>query len=870
MKHTISSLILSSESGDRSAADTLFAALYSELHRLAKSQLARNGPSVTLSATTLLHEAYLDIAGREAVNFPDEGRFMAYAAKVMRGLIIDYARTRRALKRGGGFEITSLGDEVADAVADERRAAQDQRGARQPGFGRRVARRGRRPEVLLRFLVRGDRHDAGPVGTHGAAPLGEGAHLPAPRDPGWRPPPEIGGVAVSPDSRDRWQVLSPYLDRALELADGERDAWLESLRAEDPDLASEVEALLEERRALSREGFLEDDPLKPPVPASLAGQKIGAYTLISPIGQGGMGSVWLARRSDGRFEGQAAVKLLHVSLVGRAGETRFEREGNILARLTHPNIARLVDAGVSSIGQPYLVLEYVLGEPIDRYCDATALPVEGRLRLFLDVLAAVAHAHANLIVHRDIKPSNVLVTRDGRVKLLDFGIAKLLEEEGDAGEATALTREGGRALTPEYAAPEQVTGGAITTATDVHALGTLLYVLLTGRHPAQASRGSTVELVKAIVDTEPRRLSDIVAATRGPAPESVHRNAQTRSASPDGLRRLLKGDLDTIVAKTLKKNPSERYASVTALADDLRHYLAHEPIAARPDTLAYRAAKFARRNRRGVAAAAAAVLLLVGLVGFYTVRLARERDRARLEAQKAAKVSELLAGLLTGADPYASRKDAKEVTVRGLLDAGAARVRRELAGQPEVKAEMLSVMGRTYQRLGEPDKARPLLEEALSTRRRILGPRNAEVAESLNDLGVLLREKGDTAAAEPLLVEALATRRKVLGREHRDVAVTLVELGRLYSDRGSGSEQRAEPLFREALEIRRKVLGNEEHETATSMNELALLLWHKGDLRGGRGAVSPMPHDQPEDPGRGPSGRIGVAEQSGADRRRQG
>lgn len=634
---------------------------------------------------------------------------------------------------------------------------------------------------------------------------------------------------MSSNSRDRWEVVSPYLDRALEMADDEHGAWLDSLRATDPDLASEVEALLEERRALSREGFLENEALKSPAPASLAGQKLGAYTLIEPIGQGGMGSVWLARRSDGRFEGQAAVKLLNVSLVGRAGETRFEREGNILARLTHPNIARLVDAGVSSIGQPYLVLEYVRGESIDRHCDAKALDVEGRLRLFLDVLAAVAHAHANLIVHRDIKPSNVLVAADGQVKLLDFGIAKLLEDERGAGEATALTRDGGRVLTPEYAAPEQVTGGAITTATDVHALGTLLYVLLAGRHPAEGSLGSTMDLVKAIVDTEPRRPSDALGVTRAPAPDKARRNAQMRSTSPDGLRRLLKGDLDTIVAKALKKNPAERYASVTAFADDLNRYLNHEPIGARPDTVSYRAAKFVRRHTGGVVTTAAVILLLAGLIGFYTARVAAERDRARLEAGKAAQVSELLAGLLTGADPWATR-DAKDLTVRGLLDAGAARVQKELAGQPEVKAAMLSVMGRTYQRLGEPDKARPLLEEALATRRRVLEPEHADVAESLNDMGVLLRDKGDTAAAEPLLAEALAMRRRVLGSGHRDVADSLVELGRLRSDRGS--DQKAEPLLREALSIRRKALGDEAHETATSMNELALLLWHKGDLPG--------------------------------------
>jgi eukaryotic-like serine/threonine-protein kinase len=608
---------------------------------------------------------------------------------------------------------------------------------------------------------------------------------------------------VSSESRNRWRVVSSCLDRALEMTADERGAWLASLRTEDPDLASEIAALLEEHRVLSREGFLEDEVLGPE--ATLAGQKFGAWTLVSPIGQGGMGSVWLARRSDGRFEGQAAVKLLNVSLVGRAGETRFEREGNILARLTHPNIARLVDAGVSPIGQPYLVLEYVPGAPIDRWCDEKALDVDGRLRLFLDVLAAVAHAHANLIVHRDIKPSNVLVTADGQVKLLDFGIAKLLEEEGAEGGVTALTRDGERALTPAYAAPEQVTGGAITTATDVHALGTLLYVLLAGRHPAEESLGSTAALVKAIVDTEPRRLSDAAGAAR----------------------RALKGDLDTIVAKALKKDPAQRYASVTVLADEVRHYLRHEPIRARPDTLAYRGAKFVQRHTRGVVTAAAVVLLLAGLIGFYTARVAAERDRARLEAQKAAKVSELLAELLTGADPYTTH-EAKELTVRGLLDAGAERVQKELAGQPEVKAELLSVMGRTYQRLGEPGKARPLLEEAVTLRRRVLGPESAPLAESVNDLGVLLREAGDMAAAEPLLVEALAMRRNVLGREHRDVADTLVELGRLYSDRGV--DQRAEPLLREALAIRRKVLGDEDHETATSMNELALLLWHRGDL----------------------------------------
>ncbi|HSB37289.1 MAG TPA: serine/threonine-protein kinase, partial [Thermoanaerobaculia bacterium] len=392
--------------------------------------------------------------------------------------------------------------------------------------------------------------------------------------------------------KDRWPILEPYLDRALEMEPAERRRWLGELKAQDPELAADLEELLAESDDASRKRFLEGLASRPELPASLAGQSIGAYTLVEPIGQGGMGTVWLASRSDGRFEGRVAVKLLNASLVGRAGEQRFRREGSILARLTHPHIARLLDAGVSASGQPYIVLEHVDGEPIDRYSDARRLSVEARLRLFLDVCAAVAQAHANLIVHRDIKPSNVLVARGGQVKLLDFGIAKLLEEESGEGGATALTRDGGRALTPDFAAPEQLAGGAVTTATDVYALGTLLYLLLAGQHPAGPARANPALLLKAIVETDPKRPSE---ATTPP-------DADTRATTPEGLRRQLRGDVDTIVVKALKKKPAERYPSVEALAADIHHCLAHEPITARPDTLGYRTVKFVRRHRPGVAA----------------------------------------------------------------------------------------------------------------------------------------------------------------------------------------------------------------------------------------------------------------------------
>jgi tetratricopeptide (TPR) repeat protein len=605
---------------------------------------------------------------------------------------------------------------------------------------------------------------------------------------------------LTPVDPERWQALSPYLDEALDLTPESRRTFVARLAIDQPELAAELAALLDNAVAAEREGFLAQ-PMASPVSPSLQGFRVGAYTLVSELGRGGMGTVWLADRSDGRFQGQAAVKLLNVALIGRAGEERFTREGSILALLRHEHIAHLIDAGVTSAGQPYLVLEHVAGEHIDRYAHSRRLDVEARLRLFLDVLDAVAHAHANLIVHRDIKPSNVLVRHDGVVKLLDFGIAKLLVESADAA-AAALTVEGTRVLTPEYAAPEQLTGAPITTATDIYTLGLLLYVLLGAPHPVSGSTASPADLVKAIVETDPPRLSDAVAGGRS-----------------------LRGDLDTIVAKALKKQPDERYRSVAAFADDIRRYLRHEPVSARPDTVIYRASKFLRRHAAAAAAAAVVAILVVGLVVFYTTRLASERDRARLEAEKAMRMAGLLTSLLTAADPYATRD--REPTVRNLLDAGAERVRTELADQPELRAEMLTVIGRVYQRLGQHDTARPLLEEAVSLG-RAGGADSAYLAQSLNDLGVLLREDGDLARATPLLEDSLAMRRRLLGLRHKDVAVTLVELARAYED--GGARDRAEPLFREALEIRREVLGEAHRETATSKGELALLLWRRGDI----------------------------------------
>jgi len=630
---------------------------------------------------------------------------------------------------------------------------------------------------------------------------------------------------MSSISAERWHRASPHLDRLLDLPPTERDEYLLDLTAKDSQVAADVEALLAEHRLLTAEAFLSSPAIIHRPEPGLAGIAIGAYTLVSPIGHGGMGSVWLAERNDGRFEGRAAVKLLNAALVGRSAELRFRREGTILARLTHPHIGRLIDAGVSGAGQPYLVLEYIDGRPIDRYCDERRLGIDDRIRLFLDVQAAVSHAHANLIVHRDLKPSNVLVTRNGIVKLLDFGIAKLLEAESLGPTLTMLTREGDVALTPKYAAPEQVTGGSITTATDVYALGVILFEMLTGQHPTGVDARAPAEYVKAITDRQPLRLSAAVAV--GADRDEIGARAALRGTTVDRLRRALQGDLDTILAKALKSEPSERYGSVAEFADDLRRFSEHLPIAARADAFGYRAAKFVRRHERVLAAAAVVVAVVGSLIVFYTTRLSTERDRARLEAERSSKVSELLIGLLTSADPYRT-PDPKDPNARTPLEVGAQRIDQELVGEPELQARLLTMIGRTYERMGDLAKALPLLERSLTIERRAFPSGNVTLGQTLNDLGVLYREQGDLAKAEPLLRESLALRRRLLGSEDKDVAVTLVELARVFNDQGRAEE--AEPLIRESLAVRRKAFGEEHRETAVSKSELGRLLMRRGDL----------------------------------------
>ena len=547
---------------------------------------------------------------------------------------------------------------------------------------------------------------------------------------------------MSTPSQDRWQEVSPYLDEVLCLPEDEQSGWLALFHHEKPDLAPLLEELLADHAELNRKAFLSGQPPSP-FGTSTPGQSFGAYRLISLIGEGGMGTVWLAERSDGRFDRKVAIKFLRFSLGSQSSAGRFRREGRILGQLSHPHIAELIDAGVSASEQPYIVLEHIEGKPIDAWCDEQLLAVNARIAVFLDVLSAVSHAHANLVVHRDIKPSNVLVRHDGCVKLLDFGIAKLLAE--DNGE-TQLTFDGGSALTPHYAAPEQITGGAITTATDVYALGALLYLLLAGKHPTSSEVLSPAELVKAITETEPMRLSE--ASVSG-QPTAL---AANRATTPEKLRRELRGDLETVLGKALKKNPSERYATVSALEDDLRRFLKHEPIRARPDSIIYRTGKFLRRNRTAVALGVLALLgTLAGVTGtLLQTRTARkQRDFAFRQLARAEASNELISFVLSDAAP-----SGKPFKVNALLDRAERIVKEQPASDETTRVELLDAIGEQYSTQDETAKSVEVLEEAYRLSRGI-SDASVRASAACNLANSLARNGENGKRAESLFQEGM-------------------------------------------------------------------------------------------------------------------
>jgi eukaryotic-like serine/threonine-protein kinase len=566
---------------------------------------------------------------------------------------------------------------------------------------------------------------------------------------------------VSPTTARLLAALNPLLEQALSLSAPEYEEWLGRLRRTDPGMARELEALLAKEEELDTGGFLQRADWSAEPPAELAGRRLGAYTLERPIGQGGMGTVWLARRSDGRFEGLVAVKLLSLALLDPVGAERFRREGTMLARLSHPNIARLLDAGVGEDGQPYLVLEYVDGSRIDVYADRRGLGPRERLALFRDVLSAVGHAHANLIVHRDLKPSNILVSADGTVKLLDFGIAKLLDQEL-TGERTALTRRGGQAMTPEYAAPEQVKGEPITTATDVYALGVLLYVLLSGRHPTGAGVRTPADAIRALVEVEPGRL---------------------------GL-----GDLDTVLGKALRKDPAERYQTVAMLDDDIARYLRQEPVSARPHSLSYRSAKFLRRHRGAVALGTMVAALLVGTTAFSVAQMRearRQRDLAVLQGKRAdaqIQFQELLMSQV-GDEP---------LTMRQILDRSRGALERQYAGDSAFFGSLLVQLARRYAELGLADQRDQLLQRAESL--AAASEAGVELAEVRCELADALRTRGEYDQAWAVMEGVDSLFRRHRDADRAEEIACLTRRSHLAEETGRGEE--SEAAIRRAIAIK--------------------------------------------------------------------
>ncbi len=693
---------------------------------------------------------------------------------------------------------------------------------------------------------------------------------------------------------DERRRIDALLDAALDLPAEQRQAFLDR-EAPDGPIREGVDRLLESTDGIEdtvdlADGALIDvyqsistdlraEPAKP-------GDRIGPFQVVRELGRGGMAAVYLAERADGQLEQKVALKLSqHVA--SEVTLQRFHQERQILASLEHPSIARLIDAGLTDGGRPYFAMEVVDGETIDVYCDLHRLTVAERLGLFIEVGQAIEAAHRALVVHRDIKPANVMVSSEGRVKLLDFGIAKLLDEQA----APAITATSSLVMTPDYASPEQYLGEPVTTASDVYQLGLLLYELLVGRPPYRVSTLSPLEALRAVCEDEPtrpsiqlRRISTSAPTRLEPDAELGRALADRRRATVEALSRELKGDLDTIVLKALRKEPERRYGSAAELVADIEHYLAGRPVSARGDSLAYRGRKFVMRHRLGVAMGLISTVALAGQLAFYTERLQEERNTAQVEASRARRaqseaeaarlqseqsrdeaeeVVAFLQSLFAGSE--SGVQNASEISARELLDRGIRRIRDELEHRPVTRARLLATIAEVSRRIGLFEEAEAAAREAADIRQRELGPQHADTAESLHELAAIYRARGKLEEAAPLYQQSLEIRRS-LGQTSGPVYWTLLKsLALLELDRGhfekaealfeelrttlgqqspeqqadfhnnygnllnaQGRYQEAEKVHRQALELRIDMFGPEHLDVSGSYNNLAIIADHLG------------------------------------------
>jgi eukaryotic-like serine/threonine-protein kinase len=607
---------------------------------------------------------------------------------------------------------------------------------------------------------------------------------------------------VTDATRDRWRRIERIVDAALDRPVAMRSGFLDEACGGDPAIRAEVERFLE--ACDDSAGFLatsagsylgamlaETTTLSP----TTRGARLGAYRVLEELGRGGMGSVYLAERDDGQFTQRVALKVARGAIaLDDPVVKRLVEERQILASLEHPNIARLIDGGVTADGTPYFAMEYVRGRTITEYCDARALAIPARLELFTHVCAAVQYAHRSFVVHRDLKPSNILVTDEGVVKLLDFGIAKALATSAAGAPATLTARW---AMTPEYASPEQMLGKPISTASDVYSLGVILYELLTGRHPF-ASAGDAPS-----VDRDPERPSTVALRDAKVASETLAERAHMRRTTPDRLRRSLRGDLDSIVLHALAADPAHRYAGPDDLAQDIHRHLDGRPVSVRRESWRYRAVKFVRRNRLAVAAGAAIAVLAVSFLVVVSLQSRRIRAESALvsaERDRAQELSAFLTSLFQNASPYG--EGARALTMREVLDSGAVRVSRELADNPDARLDIMFAMARSYYGLGLYEPARRLADSAMAIAREYGEARASALAAVINFTSVLDAHAGRHREAEAQIREALAIRRRLNGPQSQAVARMLSALAT--SLRLQARYAEAEATLREALAIDRR------------------------------------------------------------------
>lgn len=590
-----------------------------------------------------------------------------------------------------------------------------------------------------------------------------------------------------------WRELQSIFQQAVALPQEDRKEFLDRVCDSNLDLRNEIEALLIADQ--SQESV--DSPLKldmANLDSKLVGSVIDDWKIIRQIGVGGMGTVFLAHRHTTDFQQSAALKLVKKGMDSEAVVQRFQQERKILASLNHKNIAKLLDGGMTQDGRPYFVMEHVDGLPITQYCDQHRLNISQRLNLFRAVCSAVHHAHKNLIVHRDLKPSNIIVTGSGDLKLLDFGIAKLLDDS----ENQQFTRTGMQLHTPAYASPEQLINDPITTASDIYALGILFYELLTGRRPFEIKR-SEQEFRELVLTGQPVKPSDavteIVSITN--KTQTAETISQCRSTRVQGLKRTLAGDLDTICMMAMHREADRRYTSASEFASDIQRHLDGLPVSARPDSRVYRLNKFIKRNKASVSIASLAVLSIILITIFYTSQLKLQRDIAIKERQKSDEVVRFVTGLFEYSKP--SRRLGKDISAKDLLDEGANRIQFELVEQPLVQQTLKQVLGEVYYKLGQEQKALDLLTDALAKQRELLGENHLDVATTKLVLALVHQDRGNYDFAAELLSQALQTKKKLLGELHFDVAEVLSVFA--YMEQMRGGYPQAETYFKKGLDI---------------------------------------------------------------------